>query len=322
MSPKGNSFGELFNNLDQWRDTQSKIDVIGFSDHVLYRSYTPSERRVGFAAMAEVGIPLALEVGAIKDWGFGRLDAYHGGNKNKLGYSVFEDQHTNFWSRFASEGAKIKGFALDEPLVAVMGNPGLYGFANDAKGKQAAFDYAAEQTAQFIFAARESYPEAVIGDIEVFPHFSADYVIAWIDALEARLVELSGMGQDFFRLDVNWADNRIWDFRSGSAANSGWAQVKRIEDHCRSIGLPFSLIYWAPDYSGYEYKDKSTDKLWYDQIMAQGANYKAAGGEPDQYVVQTWIVLDGFQLPYTTIPETEANSFTKSVVDFYNAYVK
>jgi len=297
MSPKGNSFIELFANLDKWPATQSKVDVIGFADHVLYRSYTVSERRAGFAAMRDLGIPLALEVGAIKDWGFGWLNAYHGGDKSKLGYAIFEDQHTNFWSRFAAEGAEIKGFALDEPLVAVMGNPGLYGFSNTTQGRRDAFDFAVGQTAQFILAVQENYPGAIIGDIEAFPHFTADYIIAWIDALEAELLRIGARGQDFFRLDVNWADNRVWDFKNGNAANSGWAEVRRIEEHCRSIGLPFSLIYWAPDYSGYEYKDRATDRLWYDQVMAQGAHYLAAGGSPDQYVVQTWIVVDGVQLP-------------------------
>jgi hypothetical protein len=235
MKPKGSSFTELFNNLEQWENTRSKIDFIGFADHVLWRSYTISERRSVFEIMNESGLSLALEVGAVKHWGFGALNAYFGGDMDRYGEAMFFIQHRDFWSRFEDEGAKIKAFALDEPLVDVMANLSLYGFENTERGRQEAFDWTLEQTARFIECVREQYPDAAIGDIQVFPHFSSDLVIDWIEALEARLrAGPSGRGQDFFRMDIDWADNRVYDFRSGNVRRSGWAEVKIIADYCKS----------------------------------------------------------------------------------------
>ena len=293
MMPKGAAFQELTAKIKEWPDTRALIDVIGFADHGLYNLYSDATLRNGFAALNESGLPLALEVGAVKEWENGRLGSFR--------------EQKPMWDKFISLGANIFGIAMDEPLVNVLAYD-KYDYLGDIEAK---FEYAVERTALFIKKVREDYPHWVIGDIEVFPHFTADFVIRWIDALEARLKKKGIKGQDFFRMDVNWAaftsKNFTWE--------QGWLEVKRIEDHCRSIGMPFSQIYWAADVPGsQELKDDPAS--WFNGIMHMGQGYREAGGIPDQYVIETWIGL-----PEKSLPETDPHSFTYSVVEFSKQFI-
>ena len=290
MMPRRNTFEELTTRLGEWQDTQSLIDVIGYADHNLNNLYSDTVLRNGFAAMNKAGLPLGLEVGAIKEWGLGREGTFR--------------VQKPMWDRFISLGATIAGIVMDEPLVAV-GAHAQFDFVGDADAR---FEYAVEHTAEFIKMVREDYPDWFIADIEVFPHFTADYVIRWIDALEARLKEKGVRGQEFFRMDVDWnaftSKNLTWE--------QGWLEVKRIEDHCRSIGLPFSLVYWAADIP-------RAPGGWLNSILRMGQGYKDAGGKPDQYVIQTW--LNSENIPELTLPESDPHSFTYSVLEFNKQFI-
>jgi len=314
MKPRGDSFVQFLTNLDQWETVQGMIDFIGYADHVLFRSYTSTERIAGFATLNQLDIPLVLEIGGVKHWG---LNSDHS-NYDTIGRDIFYMQHYQFWQRFVAEGANIAGFAIDEPLVAVMFDP-IFNFIGDEEAK---FNFTVEQTAQFIALVRYYYPDAFIGNIEVFPSFSIDLNIRFVDALEARLVELTGFGQDFYRMDVDWSPLSFTG-RVGPDHREAWAELVRFEQHLNSIGLPHSLIYWGADYhDGYFYVDRNTDRLWHDQMMRMGAMYKAAGGNPDQFVLQTWVHIDGFGIPYTTLPEDFEWSFTNNIIDFFNTFIE
>jgi len=290
MMPKGDTFPELTSRLADWPKALEAIDALGYADHVLFRNNDEEALKKGFAQLARVGLPIAMEVGAVKEWG-------------PSGKATFDAQKP-MWDKFISLGANIKGIVMDEPLVAVLSNPHF----DYLGGKEEKFEYAVTETADFIRRVREAYPDWVIADIEVYPFFDADFVIKWIDALEAKLKSIGVQGQDFFRMDVDWV--------AFKCEPSGWEQVKRIEDHCKKIGLRFSQIYWASDVPGSQEK-QADPTSWYTGIMRMGEAYEAVGGNPDQYVVQTWIGL-----PHVTLPESEDYSFTRSVVDFNKRFVK
>ena len=355
MMGGANSFNMFLNTPDKladWKMTQESIDIIGYADHEIMNRNSKADRIAGFAKLKDLGIGLGLEVGAIKEWaiaGGGVTEGPNAGGKlDIVGRKTFERQNELYWKHFVEEGAEIKAFTLDEPLSNVMNYSGPnyqakdyynpkcdYGFdTTTSEGWEKAFLYSVEQTAQFIEATRAAYPNAAIGAIEAMPsNFNADDLIRWNGLLETRLkAGSSGRGQDFFRLDADWNDNRQdnrgkLSFRGGDVTNSGWKEIKKIEDWCKSAGLPFSMIYWGPNVDSYRYaKDPETaDKSWYDQVMFQGASYSAAGGSPDQYVIQTWVRIGAnheIDIPYNSIPETTANSFTNSLVDLYNTYIK
>jgi hypothetical protein len=117
-------------------------------------------------------------------------------------------------------------------------------------------------------------------------------------------------GLDFYRLDVNW----IVFITEGKA---GWPDVREIESICRGRKIPFSLIYWASDYPLHKSKSLADNDTWYTSIMAQGYDYSAVGGRPDQYVVESWIGA-----PTVALPESEPGSFWGSVLRFARKFVR
>ena len=305
MMPKKETFTEFMTNLDQWPQTLKIIDILGYADHRLHKDHSEAELRDGFAVMNMINLPLALEVGAVKEWA-------------AAGAGTFYAQR-GMWNDFINWGASISGIVLDEPLVNVMNYPDIYKPVAGNTNEQL-FQYAVKETAEFIKLVREDYPDWFIADIEAFPFFSADYIIHWIDVLETKLKAINVRGQDFFRLDVDWnafpGKRLTW--------TQGWLEVKRIEDHCRKIGLPFSVVYWGADIPGSQnlINDPAS---WFTSTMKMGQGYFDAKGKPDQYVIQTWVEVDinGVKegLPLKTLPETDPESFTYTLVEFNKRFI-
>lgn len=277
-SGDGQCFRELMTQPEGWRETRALVDVLCYADHMLNRQFTDEELGAWLPRIGEWGLEFGLEVGAVKPWG-------------KTGQACFEAQRP-MWDRFERLGARIAAIALDEPLCCTR------------KDLSQPDGYAAEETAQFIALTRKHFPEVRIGDIEPYPYISADDLVAWIDALQARLAELGVRGMDFFRLDVDWVNFTL-------NRNGGWPEVRRIEEACRARGIPFGLIYWAADYPHLERLGLADDATWYVSTMRQGNDYAVAGGRPDELIVQSWVGA-----PSHAVPERQEWTFTRSVRDF------
>ncbi|MHB0998575.1 MAG: hypothetical protein ACYC27_04955 [Armatimonadota bacterium] len=280
----GKCFRELFQSPDQWKETRSHIDVLGYADHMLNRQFTDKELKTWFSMMNKWKLKFGLEVGAVKPWG-------------TTGKATFDAQKP-MWDRFISLGADIDTIALDEPLCCVR---------KDLKKPDS---YAVEETAQFIALVRKNYPDMKIGDIEAYPFLSTKELLAWIDALQSRLKEMNVRGLDFFRVDVDWVH---------FIANTGgsWPDLKQLELGCRQRGIPFSLIYWAADYPALQAKGLAEDATWYISIMQQAYDYALVDGSPDEYVIESWIPA-----PSKSVPDKGGYTFTHSVLDFCRRFVR
>jgi hypothetical protein len=283
---QGRALRELFDHPDEWAATRLRIQGLGYADHNLARQFSDAEMRPMFAQLKSWGLKFGLEVGAVKRWA-------------PTGARAFAIDRKS-WDRFIGDGAEIAAVAMDEPLsfsVKEMGEP---------------IAYAVAQTADFISLVRAAYPGMLVGDIEPYPSLSAADLLAFIDALQAALRQRRVRGLDFLRLDVDWMF-----FENGSAAGAqGWLGVRRLEALCHQRGLPFSLIYWAADYPSLLRLGLATDATWEDGIMRQGAAYARVGGVPDQVMIQSWV-----HAPEHAVPETASGTFTRSVLDFTNAFV-
>jgi hypothetical protein len=219
-------------------------------------------------------------------------------------------------------GANLRAVVMDEPLLNVLLNPDM----NRLGGNDEKFEFALEHTADYIRKVHGAHPTLAVGDIEVFPTMRADFVIRWIDALDARLAEKGTRRLDFFRLDVNWLNLAM--IQEGYTPAEGWREVKRINDHCKAVGLPFSLIYWPADVLTFEDKDRlpimdsRSDKAWHDQIMAMARMYWEVGGRPDQYVMESWVRVGPKEtpMPPTVLPERHVFSFTRCLKELYENY--
>jgi hypothetical protein len=289
MSPpgydNGKCFRELFENPEGWKQTRASVQVLFSTDLQLNKQFSDEELTKYFAMMKSWNLKLGMEVGAIKPWG-------------QTGAITFAKEKP-MWDRIERLGGKIHAVALDEPLVCVR---------NELKKDDA---YAVEETAQYIALVRKSFPEVRVGDIEAYPFTSLEDHYKWIEALQDRLASLHVRKLDFYRLDVDWI--------SFSVADKGhWREVRKLEVYCRQHGLPFSLIYWASGYPGLEKRGLADDATWYTEIMQQGYDYAMVDGHPDQYVIESWLK----DAPSRSLPEDQEFTFTRSVRDFVERFVK
>ncbi len=288
MSPPGVDNGrairELFEHPDAWRETRALVDVFFQTDLNFQRHFTDDELRAWFAQMKQWNIKLALEVGALKEWG-------------RTGEKTFAAEKP-IWERIQRLGGDIHAIAMDEPLVCAREHI----HESDA--------YAMEETANYIELVRRHFPGVLVGDIEAYPSISVEDHLRWIDGLQARLAARKVRGLDFYRLDVDWI--RFTVQNKGS-----WREVKQLEQQCRQRKLPFALIYWASGQPAMKQRGLADDSTWYTSIMQQGYDYASVGGSPDHYVIESWIGA-----PSRAVPESGDWTFTRSVRDFVRKFVK
>ena len=280
----GRCFRELFEKPEQWTETRSLIDVLGYADHVLNKQFTDAQLRTWLPMLRRWGIKLSLEVGAVKPWAV-------------TGEKAFRVERP-MWDRAERLGGSIYAIAMDEPLCCAR------------KEIHKPDDYAVRETANFIALVRKHYPKVMVGDIEPYPFIPLADLLRWIEALEKRLAEMGVRGLDFFRLDVNWVEFTVHN-------RGSWREVKKLETWCRRRRMPFSLIYWASDYPEMKRRRLADDATWYVSIMRQGYDYAAVGGAPNQFVIESWIGA-----PSRCVPETGDFTFTRSVRDFSRRFVK
>ncbi len=280
----GRSLRAMFENPDEWAKTRSVIDALFYTDLNFTKQFKDEELKAWFPKMRDWNLKLAMEVGAIKEW-------------SPEGAKTFQKEKP-MWERIERLGGKIYAIAMDEPLLC----------ATTKLGKSD--EFAVEETANYIEAVRRAYPDILIGDIETYPSMPLERHYWWIETLNKRLAERNVRGLDFYRLDVNWV---VFSVRN----EGNWQQVRKLEQYCRASNLPFSLIYWAAGYPAFKNRGWAGDDTWYSGIMQQGYDYGMVGGQPDQYVIESWVGA-----PSKAVPETGEFTFTRSVFDFVKKFVR
>lgn len=281
---EGRAFRALFEQPDQWAETRKHVNVLSYTDLNLQRHFKDdNELRGWFAKLKEWKIKMAMEVGAVKEWG-------------TTGEKTFNAERKN-WERLQSLGMDLHAIAMDEPLCCVREHIHMPD------------EHALKETANYIALVRQHFPNVLIGDIEPFPSISLEEHKGWIEGLQKRLAEMKVRGLDFYRLDVDW-------LRFNVQGKGSWREVRQLELWCRQKKMPFSLIYWASGYPSMQKRGLADDSTWYTAIMQQGYDYAAVDGKPDQYVIESWI-----KAPSQCVPEKDQWTFTRSVLDFARKFV-
>ena len=88
--------------------------------------------------------------------------------------------------------------------------------------------------------------------------------------------------------------------------------MKKLEDYCNGVRLPFSLIYWAANIDQMKRLGYADDSTWLTGIMSQGYAFAAVGGHPDQFVDESWT-----NWPSHSVPETADYTFTAGGAGFW-----
>lgn len=273
----GASMKELLTREGEWAQTRALVNGFGYWPSLLYVHFSDAEIRTFFEKAHAWKLPVNIEVEVLKK-------EYPTARKAL-------DHLEDCIKRFRPLGFHADLFSFDEPFYNakhVMSMP-------DAD--------AVREVVEFMRSLQATYQGARTCLIEPYPAFAKDDILAAVGKLQAacRLAGIKGI--DTLRLDVDWCAMGNWLMGS-------WREVKQIEDACHKLGIRFSLICWAADYPMLKEKGLATDLTWYVGAMHTYSAYIAAGGAPDEIMVESWV-----HVPEHAVPETAMNTFTRSVLD-------
>jgi len=295
VGPPGNTelaaYRQMIERPEEWAKLRPHVGALLFSARWLNEQYPDDgDLKTAMTSLQKIGVPIELEVGALKEWTKSGEKTYHAQTKD--------------WDRIIRAGGDVRWLAMDEPFI----NSREHQKVTQENNRD--MEFAADETVVFMELVRKNYPNVLIGDIEGFPYLSADELIRFIDLLQAKLKAKGVRGLDFFRVDTNWMNFVARNIKGD------WNDLKKIENHCRKIGLPCSVIYWASSYPAAERQGTADDRTWYVGMMQMAYDYDFMGGKPDQYVIESWVGA-----PKRTLPETDPFSFTGGALDFVERFL-
>jgi len=309
----GQCLRELVQRGDEWKTARSKARGIGIYAWLLNVHHSDDDLRAMFARLGEWKLGFGLEVPVVKAKNWGMPEPLQA-------QSAF-DQLAGFTARFRSLGmGEVTWFAFDEPVyaaryaipasgAAVPSAPAIELFGRVKMDPDAAhrIAYAAAETASFIAQMRKAHPGAQMGDIEPYPALNPDEIETAVSAIQKSCAERGIKGLDFFRLDVDW------DLMEQKTFGS-WSEVNQIAARCRERGIAFHMIFWSANQPRL-IKAGANPMHWRDGILHQAQAYRAANGTPDALIIESWL-----HTPEHAVPETNAETFTASLLDFLKAY--
>jgi hypothetical protein len=248
-------------NLDSWSETRRSTSYLGVADYAL-ASYAESHARevaACFRNMNAAGLGLSLGTAALKQWCTTGQACYDG--------------LSPAWNRLLALGANLEVLEIDEPLTMVLGHDG-WPLPRD-------FDYAVEQTAEFIRLVRQNYPRVRIVEQEAYPAIAAETLRSWIRSLAKACAARGVTGPDYFEIDHNWNE----PFGTG-ADHWNWSDIRSMLNEAHGAQMGFGVIFWR---ANPRYGD--TDEGWYNGVMDQGASYQSEGIVPDFYSILSWLTV-------------------------------
>jgi hypothetical protein len=249
---------DMFRQPQEWPKARSRIKVMKFGFQQLElgfagpNTFADLKRVDAFRKLRAWGIGIASEEGAVKEWDCTGLKA-----------AIVSERHIG---NVAAAGASIDLIAMDEPLIA------------GARSCSQSVDQTAARTVAYINAVRTS--DAVgkaghapaFGDIEAYPADSVATLENWTLALKRQ-----GFTPAFFHLDI------AGHYLSLHPEFDMPRDVRLLADFFAGQHIPFGIIFW----SGVD--ELGSDKDYYDDTMIFVRTIKAAIGQPDQSIFQSWI---------------------------------
>jgi len=274
----------------QWTTVQARTHVL----KLYLRDIAPDTSSLVPIAttLNQAHIAVAIESGGLR-----------AGNCSGAQVGAVDRDHIN---KFVLAGGAISFIALDEP------------FANSiASGAVPNCGYTVAQAATElvteIHIMREAFPGVEIGLIEPVPSYSVGVYpsnsgTGYGDLPQLLDTFLSTLDQAHERIDFFHAD-APYDY--DQALPSGWQKLVALEQVVRAHGLRLGLIYNS------EAGGQAGDQPFHDQTLAAVVAYQAAGGNPDDLIVQSW-----YSHPSAMVAEDQPNTFTntgKDVIAEYDA---
>ena len=255
-------FAELFTKPEEWATARARINVFQFfSQNVLdapceicgdntLRTFVDAR---AFETLNTWGIPIAIEAGAVKEWGCSGSDEFN----------VTREAIENV----RRDGGEVTFLAMDEPYI------GGELVANGVSCRHT-MEQTADATAKYMSLVKASYPNIIVGDVEPYPYFSAAQLEDWTRALEER-----DSAPAFFHIDVNPLEGGRLHDEAGIAAD-----LQRLKAFYEEQGIAFGVIYTANMNFGMQ-----SDEGYYDLTMDWLRQVQRAIGRPQHVIFESWL---------------------------------
>ena len=271
----------LFREPEKCTRALSKISVLGlYAQQILnHGEVAPNTfEALRDAGVFRSGMPIAVEIGAVKPGGPSACDA----SDNTFNARAAVD-------RIELAGGLVSHLAIDEPLPSGL-DPDLCNLP---------FEQVVEYTAGFI---RELRPRvSSIGIIEQMPFSRADRIVLFMETLQQ-----AGQSPSFLHLDAD----RLAIRNAGLTSPAEFrADIRSLDAHCRAWGIPFRVILWIPNIDPAKpAKFRDGVLAWHQQVMGMLPDGPSGG-----FVLQSWDAVAGHTLPKVA-PETDLMSMTGVVL--------
>ncbi len=284
-----NDYAALFTKTEQWEAARSKIDVFKFYTMNVLGDTCPicANNTLGklayahaFQVMSQEDIAIAVEVGAVKEWGC-TADVTYGVTQTII-------------RNIQAHGGTVAFLAMDEPLFG-----GRIEVNNTTCGYQ--MEQSTGVTADFMRRVNTAYTRMIVGDIEPYPEFSVTELERWLLTLQADEAKPA-----FFHLDVDMERVRVENQDVKEALRS-------LSQFCLAQGIPFGVIFTST------WRAAGSDRSYYDSTMAWVRTVNEAIGKPQQVIFQSWQgpAKDGFNEVPVNLPEGDPSiySHTRLLLD-------
>ena len=251
-------YPELFSKPEEWSVARSRIDIFKFYTQNVLKYPCPicGDNTLStfidvqaFQKLADWGIAIAVEVGAVKPWGY----------TSDVTFAVAKEVIGNV----QTYGGTVTFLAMDEPRV---------GGEEIVDGLTCGYtmEESAEQTAGFIKLVRAAYPQIIVGDIQAYPHFSVTEIQEWILSLEDR-----GATPAFMHMDIDIERVRV---EGRDVIGDLQALSQFFENH----NIPFGVIFIS------NWRAAGSDRAYFDSTMEWVDTVNTAIGKPHHVIFQSW----------------------------------
>jgi len=280
MAPR-HGIEDLFAPGAKWERAKSRVQVFKFYIDDL-RNFREGLLPRAVATLRDAGIEIAVEAGGLREFAcdgekMARLELLH-------------------MAPLLAAGGTIRYLVLDAPFGYTLstGLPGNCGWDPSR---------AVRELVKYVGGVKAALPEVKIGFIEPVPWYrvgkfpTSDSRNDFGDLLEIIALAFDTLREEGHPLDFFHADSPFgYNERLGD--RKGWEKLRAIEDLVRARGGRFGLIYNSNVGGG------SSDRTFYIETMRGIERFEAAGGRPDDYILQSW-----YSHPKETLPENKTYTF-------------
>jgi hypothetical protein len=221
-------------------------------------------------------------------------------------------------AKVVEAGGKVDYLSLDHPVRRLMSpDSGAKGFDS--------FEKAVDQLVIYMKTVRATYPDIQFFDISNFPNWGYRGGISYhalglnrqewgdyFDVLQLLIrksreagVSISGVSVDN---PYDYATGRTKSHSLADPTQVNWMKrIVDLEKYVEGEGLEFNLMINCETAGG------ASDEEYYHDTLAFLDAYRAAGGSPKRYLVQSW-----YKHPVAVVPETAPftmTALTKEVIE-------